>query len=362
MTTAVQTFPEDGAVAEPADDEVLLIRSTIISSYAQIAASVNLDPLRMLRRVGLDPAVLANSETLIPAAKVTRLIELSAVEAKARDFGLRLALARGTPDIGPLNLLLREEPDLRSALRSLQNYLHVHSRSLRVALEEQGPYVLVKGGLAPVAAPCPAPQSTEMIILGVLLSLRWLVGSDWRPVMACFSHAAFGDSHLVESAFRCPVEFGHAFDGLVLTREDLQRPVQSSNPLLRRHAEEYVRMLATLSAGGLEDAVAGLIAALLPSGSCSSAKIARRLGMDRSTLNRRLTRAGLSYSAMLQSTRVNLATRLCFSGAPLVQVADQLGFSSPSVCSRWFSQSFGCSPRMWRKRQAFPGDASAADN
>lgn len=111
-----------------ADAPTHLIPSVILSSYAATVRSIGLDPIALLNRVGLDPRCLSVPDMPISALRATEAIELAALEAGIEDLGIRLALARGVPDIGPLNLLLREEPDLRSALRSLQSYLHLHSR------------------------------------------------------------------------------------------------------------------------------------------------------------------------------------------------------------------------------------------
>jgi AraC-like DNA-binding protein len=338
------------ATVRRAEQEGLLIRSAILSSYLHVASRVGLNATALLRRVHLDPAAVTNPEILIPAVRATELIELSALTARCRDFGLRLALARGTPDLGPLNLLLREEPDIRSALRSLQSYLHVHSRSLRLVFEEQPGCAILRAGLVEAGAPFAAPHTTEMIVCGIFQSLRWLISARWHPSLVCFTHGPLGEKGTHAAVFGCPVEFNHGFDGLILTKADLDRPVQSSNPGLRRHAEDYVRMLATRSTAGFAEVVTGLIAGLLPSGSCSSTKVALHLGMDRSTLGRRLADVGSSYSGALQETRMRLANRLCLSGVPLEQVGDHLGFASPSTFSRWFSTNFGCSARAWRKR------------
>jgi AraC-like DNA-binding protein len=333
------------------ESETLLIRSAILSSYLQVTSDMGVNATALLRRVRLDPAALTNPELLVPAVRASELIELSALSARRRDFGLQLALARGAPDLGPLNLLLREEPDIRSALRSLQSFLHVHSRSVRIVFEEQRSGAILRGSLVAAAAPFAAPHTTEMIVCGLFQTLRWLIGARWRPAMACFTHGPLGAGVKHAAVFGCRVEFNHSFDGLVLTNADLDRPVQSSNPALRRHAEEYVRALATRQTAGFTDVVTGLIAALLPSGSCSSTAVARHLGMDRSTLGRRLAEVGSSYSRSLRETRMRLAKRLCLSDVPLEQVSEHLGFASPSTFSRWFCAGFGCSAREWRKRQ-----------
>lgn len=337
------------AAARAPTDEALLLPSAILSSYREVASEAGLDPLTMLKRVRLSARCLVDPALPLPAARVTKLLELSAAESGVADFGLRLALARGTPDIGPLNLLLREEPDLRSALKSLQNFLHVHSRSIRIQVEDWGENPIVACGLAPLVAPYSAPQSIEMIVCGVVQSLRWLVGEHWGPQLACFQHSKLGAARRHAQAFGCPVEFNHSFDGLVLAASDLDRPVANANPNARRHAEALVRQLAARSNADLGAIVSGLMAGMLPSGACSADRIASHLGFDRTTLHRKLAAIGESYSSLLQTTRVSLAERLCTGEAPLSEIADQLGFSSLSVFSRWFQTAFGVSASAWRK-------------
>ena len=337
-----------------------MIRSATLSHYAQVASSMKLDVAAMLKRVGLDTMCLVDPNVPIPAIRVVQLIECSAIEASSPDFGIRLALARGVPDLGPLNLLLREEPNLRSALRSLQSYLHLHSRSIRFSLQEQGDRAILQSDFATmVPMPLVAPQSTEFVVCGVLQVIRWLVGTDWSPTLMCVTHAASGDTKAHRSLLRCRLEFGQAFNGVVLTRADLDRLVTHSNPLLRKYAEQYVRTLAGASSSDFQEKVTELVAALLPTGRCSVMTVARHLGMDRSTLGRRLAQVNQSYSSVLQTTRVRLAGRSCLSGWPLADVADQLGFADLSTFSRWFTKSFGCSAKAWRRTHTPPTRPSA---
>lgn len=330
-------------------------RSAILSHYAQVSAPLNIDIPAMLRRVGLDALCLVDPNMEIPAIRAVELIERSAIEARCPVFGVRLALARGVPDLGPLTLLLREEPDLRSALRSLHSYLHLHNRSVRFALQEEaGVAVLAVGFTIRSPLPFAAPQSMEMILCGVMQSIRWLIGSRWSPNYISISHPGPEQVRTHRSLFGCPVRFEQEFDGIVMPRSDLSRPISSSSPIARKYAEDYIKSLSTISRDFHQD-VTALIATLLPTGRCSASAVARRLGMDRSTLSRRLAAQRDSYSALLQGTRMTLASRSCLSGVPLTEVAQQLGFADLSVFSRWFSRSFGCSASAWRRRQLRAG-------
>jgi AraC-like DNA-binding protein len=331
---------------------VVTIRSAILSHYAPLCASLGINVPRMLKRVGLDAGCLFDPNLPIAATRAIELIERSAMESACQVFGLRLTLARGVPDIGPLNFLLREEPNLRSALHSIQSYLHLHSRSVRYVLEDDGRIATLSMSFA-VQAPLPfaAAQSMEMVVCGTLQSIRSLLGANWSPTRVCLSHAGPKNDRQHRALLGCSVSFGQSFDGIVMQAKELDRAITYSNPNVRHYAEEYIKSLSRDTAN-FSGNVASLIAALLPSGRCSASTVAGHLGMDRSTMSRRLALVRESYSSLLQKTRIALASRSCLSGNSLSDVAIQLGFSDLSVFSRWFHTSFGSSARRWRDRHA----------
>ena len=55
-----------------------LVRSAVLTNYAEIARSVGLDPYQMVRSVGLSQACLVERDLKIPATAVRRLLEDSA--------------------------------------------------------------------------------------------------------------------------------------------------------------------------------------------------------------------------------------------------------------------------------------------
>jgi AraC-like DNA-binding protein len=333
-------------------EEIFLVRSTVLSGYRNVAESLSIDVANLVSAAGLDESCLDDPDIPLPSIKVIKLIEMSAIACGASDFGIRLTLARGIPDIGPLSLLLREEPDLQSALRSLQRYLPAHSRSLRVTFDEINGLPILSTNFAVVAEPFAAYQSTEMVVCALLQAVRWLVGERWQPARICFAHAGPANRKRHAALLGCRVEFDHNFDGLVLRPRDLALPIAQATPQLRVHAERYVRSLAPAADEKFKDAVAALIGALLPLGRCSAHTIALHLGVDRSTLARRLRKQELSFSELLKRERTRLARQACLAGRPIAVIADELGFASPSTFARWFAGTFGRSTTKWRQQQS----------
>ena len=193
----------------------------------------------------------------------------------------------------------------------------------------------------------------EMVVCGMLQIIRSLLGANWSPLRLCLSHPGPQEPRGHRALLRCPVSFGQPMDGLVFAAADLERSIAHANPKVRRMAEAHMRVLARDTAR-FNSVVSSLIAALLPSGRCSASAVAGHLGIDRSTMSRRLLLANTSYSELLQEARMTLADRCRHTRNPLSEVALQLGFENPSAFSRWFRSSFGASARSWRKRVVVP--------
>ena len=60
---------------------------------------------------------------------------------------------------------------------------------------------------------------------------------------------------------------------------------------------------------------------------------------------------GTSPQEYLTHCRLNAAKRLITEGKPLVQVADEVGFSDQSTFGRAFRKAFGISPGKWREQE-----------
>lgn len=76
------------------------------------------------------------------------------------------------------------------------------------------------------------------------------------------------------------------------------------------------------------------------------------LGVPVRTLQRRLQRSRLTYSALVEETRFELACRLLDApGARVADVARAVGYADPSSFSRAFKRLCGTSPKAYRRRR-----------
>ena len=88
-----------------------------LTHFAELASACKLDARALVASVGLPARCLSEPDLKVPAHLVGRLLEAAAVQGREPAFGLRLAESRRLSNLGPLALLVRDEPTLRRALR-----------------------------------------------------------------------------------------------------------------------------------------------------------------------------------------------------------------------------------------------------
>jgi AraC-like DNA-binding protein len=327
-----------------------LIRSGSLTNYAEVARRVGLDPARMLREFGLPQRALRDPDLKVPVDKVRQLLEGSAERSGAEAFGLMMAETRRLSNLGPVGLLVREQPTLRLALDALARYTRMLNEALFLTIEESGDVVVVReeliiGNLGPVR------QSTELAIGVVFRMLRSYLGPEWRPRRVCFAHDAPIDQSVHQRVFGKAVEFGHDFNGVVCARADLEHPNPNADPTMARYARQLLDAGSVRTAPSMTAQVRGLVVTLLGSGPCTIDVVAQHLGVDRRTIHRHLTSEGQTYSKLIDGVRRELAARYMKTrGRSLAEVSALLGFSAPSGFSRWYRQQFGMKASERRAR------------
>ena len=323
-------------------------RYAALNRYIELSQSLGIDPVYLMRANGLDPSLLAFQDTRIPAVAVVQLLEDSAMASGCDDFGVRLAELRQFSNLGPLSLVLREEPDVRSALELLIRYEHTYNEAMRLRMTERNELAAMTVGFD-LGEEMVCRQGLELAVGVVHGILREFLGPDWHPVSVCFSHPAPATRAIHERFFGVTPQFDHAFTGLVLYSSDLAAGNRMADPNLRTYAQQFLRSLAAPKDLTTLDRVRELIKLFLPAGRCSLQQIARELQFDRRTLHRHLAAHGETFTTLLDAVRAELAEQYLPNGRySLSDISQLLGFAAPSGFSRWFRQQYGCSASEWR--------------
>ena len=323
---------------------VPLVRAAALTHFAEVAQQFGLDTAPLLAEAGLPAHCLEDPDLKVSARAVCQLLERAAERAREPAFALRMAQQRRFSNIGPLALLVRDQPTLRDVLESIVRYQHLHNEALGISLEPSGDLVLIREDLL-LDLGAPLRQAHELVVGVTFKVLGLFLGAGWHPRLVCFAHAAPADMTLHRRLFGAEIAFGCEFSGLVCAAADLTAPNPGADPVLARYALQMIsdplRRPADWSARVRE-----LIVLMLPRGHCRVERVAQHLGVDRRTVCRRLAAEGTSFSALLDQVRAELMTRYRADGRrPLGEVSALLGFSAPSALSRWHRQCFGTAAR-----------------
>jgi AraC-like DNA-binding protein len=337
-----------------------VVRSASLTGYPEIARAAGLDPLHMMRDAGLHPRCLDDPETRIDAMRVRRLLEACALAGPIPDLGLRMARARRLSSLGPISLLIRDEPTARSALETLLKHMSIVNEALVTRIDATDDLVIIRedfrfdGGAGEGE---PRRQSIELAVGVMAQILRELLGPAWRARRVCFTHGAPPNpvaGHLASytQAFGRAVEFDADFNGIVCGASELAARNPSADPAMARYAKQYIATLLAAPESTTTQIVARLIDSMLPVGRATIEAIADDIGVNRRTIHRRLALEGTTFSVLLDAARRERVVRYLEPATrSAADIADALGFSSLPALSRWFHTAFGASMTEWRARR-----------
>ena len=189
---------------------------------------------------------------------------------------------------------------------------------------------------------------------------RQLVNCRLLPSRVRFIHDRKGSAPELDAFLGCDVEFGADTDEVAFPYDVRDMPVVSADPylneLLLKHCEEVLSE-SVVSHVGLRASLENAIAPLLPHGKARAGEIARRLGMSRRTLTRRLSSEDLTFARILDELKSDLAKHyLKDDDLSVSQIAWLLGYREVSAFTHAFKRWTGETPRGARSRGKLASD------
>jgi len=250
--------------------------------------------------------------------------------------------------MGPISAVMREAQSARQALEIQCRYMRLINASLLTSVEDYDDAVLIREEILATDTR-PVRQSVEMAVGVLYRTLKELLGPAWRPRSVSFEHRPPRGATCHRALFGPVVEFNGSFNGIVCSARDMDAPMPANDYRMATYARRFLDQALSSSAESATNTVRQVVVALLPSGRCTSDQVAKHLGVDRRTLHRRLSTEDTNFLSVLQSVRAELASRqILDSNRTLAELADLLGFSSPSAFAYWFRKYFGMTVSRWK--------------
>jgi AraC-like DNA-binding protein len=322
------------------------------------AKEAGLEPEPLARKAGLTVQQIEDAAARLGAQSQIRFLALSADALRDEFLGFHLARDFDLRMIGWLHYVLASSELLGEALKRAVRYSRMVNEGIAVAYRE-GTEVTLSFKYVGMARRSDRHQ-IEFWMTSLVRECCELTRRRLQPNRVRLTHYRREDCSEFNAFLGCDVEFGADVDEVAFPETIKQIPIVSADPylndLLISHCEEALARRQS-NVAPLRLAVENAIAPLLPHGKARLGEVARRLGMSQRTLARRLATEGLSFSAILDEMRIDLAKRhVEDSHLSISQIAWLVGFQEVSAFTHAFKRWTGRTPREMRTRRSLPRD------
>ena len=306
---------------------------------------------RVLARAGVAEDQLSDINRPVDLASYVRMMELAASDTGNDNFGLWFGQQFKPEMLGLIGGIAIASATLGAALVNVARYFPYHQQATHTDFTQRSgffslEYRIIDGAIV-------ERRHDAELTLGMFANIfRHCLGPQWAPEQVHFEHpkpVAWRDH---AQAFSAPVHFGQRTNALIFRGGPLHQRMPSGD--LHRAgllSDQLIRISGGPGTLSLLDHVKGEIRSRLPGGVPDIGTIADSVGFQRWTLQRRLADYGLTFSAVIDQVRRELAERhLRQRYVPVMEISDLLGYSELSAFSRAFRRWFGIPPQQYRSR------------
>jgi AraC-like DNA-binding protein len=253
-------------------------------------------------------------------------------------------------DYGAFGFALQASDTLGAALERASRFFAATGTTAEIALRPSATGLSVVVRRRDGASSSGARLGTEYIVGQIVRLIGALTEERVAPRAIRIAHPGAIAPAALRRTLPVEPQFGAALTAIDLDHSALASPLSRRDPDLARYfdraLERHVDRSPTASVRrAIEHAIAS-------GSSLSEDDIARTLDTSSRTLRRRLEGEHTSLRALLDRSRMEIATERLERGAPIAALALELGFSDQTAFSRAFRRWTGRSPGAYRRRSA----------
>jgi AraC-like DNA-binding protein len=313
-----------------------------------VLRELGIDPMGVLRDAGIDPQIFDNPDNLIAYRTRGRLMACAVQRTGCPHFGLLVGQRMNLQSLGLVGLLALNAPDVRTALRGIATYLHLHARGAMLALEVDQSLAILTYDICEPDVPA-ANQIGFGAVAMMVNAMRAICRPAFEPVEARFACRPPADIMPFRRFFQVPLRFEAEHYALVFSSEWLQQPVQGADAELRRVLQLQIDSLEARYAPDFPETVRGVLRSALFTGHGRIEEIAALFSMHGRTLSRRLEECGVGFQELVDEVRFEIARQMLKETSLNVsRIAEALGYTSASAFARAFRRWSGVTPGVWR--------------
>lgn len=318
--------------------------SSALQGFEELAAEWAIDGSGILSQFGIDRRATRHPGYPVPSLSLFGAMAELGDRSGLASVALHLLRRQTFQVLGSMGEAARSAPNLGEALNRIIVNLHIRGTGYVSSLEQSDDVAIVRYRSLLKSGPVQDVQ-LDYNIGAAVLGIRGLIGSHWAPEVVEMTRKKPCNATDWIDYFDCSVRFGADECLILFDAADLKLPLadSASGDALSATADgsvpvEFVQL------------VDREVIRELSTGRAQLPAIARALGINVRTVQRRLADHGTSYQQRLDEVRRDWAQHYLLNGQmPLTALAQMLGYDDLSTFSRTFKGWFGVSPSAWRK-------------
>lgn len=353
-------------MTKPVSVALGFISAPALQQFVKCAEFCGLPRDAVVAAAGIGAAQLADNTARFPCDTLERLLDYVLPRCHNPVYGLQTSQFVQPGSYGVVGYITMTSNTLGEALFRISTYEQLVS-DMGVTDVGFEPGVVVARWACHFQDPLVRRQVIEHVLASWVVYARWIMedGEGVSPVAIRLEHDAPPDREILrhyQHVFGCPVYFNQPMSAVVMSQEQLAKPLRHPDPNLRetleQHAQVALRQLQErYSTVGQ---VRTLVRAVLRDQPPRKELIAEQMGMHIRNLHRKLVEEGSSYQQILDEVRRELAIEFLQDASVSVEeVATRLGYSEGQAFIRAFKRQTGMTPGRYRRQlgQAAEDDA-----
>jgi len=307
------------------------------------------------KQLGLTTDIFCRPDIKIPIETYYKLLELSV--KKKTDIGFYIGKTLNTEDFGALGHTILAAKNVEQGLSIMSQYMDVLEHDTIVRIDKGVDNFIIGYRYDDSTIHESTHGSTQDIPLAttfIIKMLRSISGKNISPSLVEMTISRPRYSAELLNFYDCSIAFGAKKNRIYYNNSILNTPIISADislfNALEYYLSEQIKVRATEK--NLINKIRHLIRISLSEGTPNIDVIAKKLGLSRRTLQRRLTCEDISFSFEVESIREKIAieyienSQLSFTDIALV-----LGYGELSSFSRAFRRWTYLSPQEYKNQK-----------
>ncbi len=342
---------------KPVNVALGFISAPALQQYVKCAEFSGLSRDAVLAAAGISAEQLFDNAASFPCDVLLRLLDYVLPRCKNPAYGLQTSQFVQPGSYGVVGYITMTSNTLGQAMFRISTYERLVS-DMGVTHIEFEPGAILARWQCHFQDPLVRRHVIEGVLASWVVYARWIMedGENHSPIAIRFEHDAPENRETLrhyQHIFRCPVYFNQPMSAVVMSQEQLEKPLRQPDANLRdtleQHAQAALRGLQERYS--TSEQVRALMRAVLRDQPPSKELIADQMGMHIRSLHRRLAEEGSSYQNILDRVRLEVATEyLKETRLSVEEMARRLGFCEGHSFIRYFRRQTGLTPGLFRQK------------